>query len=144
MFYGGDTSRIMLVLYQSHAINKLNYASYYINHMWLIYNIQKIWLLISRFTKQFPSNDFYKHFICFKLLITLYFLLCISYFKLIYNCVSNKCSLYLNCFIKLMPSNCFIRLTSSRSFLEIIIMFQMSYKNLFMLLLLINCMPIYV
>ena len=102
-FMGGIQVKSCYLLCQSHVISKLDYITYYINHMWLIYNIQKIWLLISRFTKQFPSNDFYKHFICFKLLITLYLLLCLSYFKLIYNCVSNKCSLYLYCFIKLMP-----------------------------------------
>ena len=93
-----------------------------------------IWLLISRFTKQFPSNNFYKHFICFKLIITLCILLCTFPFKLIYNYVSNKCFLILKLFYETYAFKLFYRLTSSRSFLKIILMFQMSYKNLFMLL----------
>ena len=102
-----------------------------------------IWLLISRFTKQFPSNDFYKHFICFKLFITLYILLCISHFKLIYNCVSNKCFLILKLFYQTYAFKLFYRLTSSRSFLKIIYMFQMSYK-IYLCFYIINFMPIYV
>ena len=103
MFYGGIQVESCYLLYQSHVINKQHSNDL---------------LLISRFTKQFPSNDFYKHFICFKLLITLYILLCISHFKLIYNCVSNKCFFILNRFIKPMPSKPFYRLTSSWYFLR--------------------------
>ena len=122
---------------------KLNYYSYYINHMWLIYNIQTIWLHISRFTKQFPSNDFYKHFICFKLLVILYILLFVLHFKLIYNCVSNKCFLILKLCYQTYAFKLFYRLTSSRSSLKIIFLIQMFYKT-YLCFYIINCMPLYV
>lgn len=107
MFYGGIQVESRYLLYQSHVINK-----HHSNDL----------LLISRFTKQFPSNDFHKHFICLKLLIKLYILLFMFHFKLIYNCVSNKCLFKL--FYQTHAFKLFYRLTSSRSFLKIIIMFK--------------------
>ena len=120
MFQGGGIQvELCQLIYLSHVINMQHSDDL---------------LHVSRFTKQFPSNDFYKHFICFKLLITLLILLCILHFKLIYNCVSNNCFLILKLFYQTHAFKLFYRLTSSRSFLKILLMFQMSYKNLFMLL----------
>ena len=102
-FMGGIQVESCYLLYQSHVINKQHSNDL---------------LLISRFTKQFPSNDFHKHFICLKLLIKLYILLCMFHFKLIYNCVSNKCFFILKLFYQTHAFKPFYRLTSSRSFLR--------------------------
>ena len=128
MRYGGIQLQSCYLLYQSHVINKQHSNDL---------------LLISRFTKQFPSNDFHKHFICLKLLIKLYILLCMFHFKLIYNCVSNKCFFILKLFYQTNAFNPFYRLTSSRSFLR-----QKScskgFTKLILCFYIVNCMPIYV
>ena len=51
MLFGGIQVESCYLLYQSHVINKQH-----LNDL----------PLISRFTKQFSSNDVHKHFICFK------------------------------------------------------------------------------
>ena len=91
------------LLYQSHVINKQHSNDL---------------LLISRFTKQFPSNDFHKQFICLKLLIKLFFIHGVFHFKPIYNCVSNKCFFILKLFYQNHAFNPFYRLTSSQSLLR--------------------------
>ena len=128
MFYGGIQVELCLLLYQSHVINKQH---------------SNDWLLISRFTKQFPSNDFYKHFICFKLLITLYIFSVHYLSNLFITVFQTNVSLYSNCFIKLMPSNGFIDWHQVDLSLKLIFMFQMFYQT-YLCFYITNCMPIYV
>ena len=64
-FMGGIQVESCQLLYQSLVINKQHLND---------------WLLISRFTKQFPSKVFHKHFMCFKTpYYTVHFTLYVSF-----------------------------------------------------------------